>query len=554
MLATTPDKGLSTVTEDLERRRREPAALAHTISAMENESFPAFGGEELPVPSAAALLYSKAMDHPTILLAILLLVTIIITRLISSSKPIRTSSGAIPIPSVPYLFPILGHLPSMGWDATGFTRRLRNRYQSTGAYSLNFGGTVHNILFTPSLATALLNTKDENAEANNVFKLVMGRVFGYPHSVRREEQIYDEMASEVNGLYRYFSDAGSLGEMVERTVRKTKEGVRDFVTFSTSLVDQTLWERSAGAEVKTDEEGERVVEADLMQLVRDFCALNANPSIIGSDFINNFPQFFENLWTMDAGFLMLASGLPRWVPIPALTRAHIARRNALQMLEQFEVAIDKWAAGEDPGQEWRDLDDVGPVVKGRVRIYREHGCSIRARAAIELALMWAANANSNLLVFWMLERIFADKQLLAMIRDEVAPYVRAVQPKKEFPVPEAPRLESVDMQGLTEKCPLLKSCYVESLRLDTASWSLKVVNQDFELKPRDKEAQALLLRKGEYVHVAHDLHNTDPNAFENPDVWKADRHVKYSEDGKMLSADLGTIRPYGRLPMLQGQI
>ena len=124
--------------------------------------------------------------------------------------------------------------------------------------------------------------------------------------------------------------------------------------------------------------------------------------------------------------------------------------------------------------------------------------------------------------------------------------MRAVQPKQEFPVPEAPRLENVDMQGLCEKCPLLKSCYIESLRLDTASWSLKVVNQDFELKPKgDKEAQALLLKKGEYVHVAHDLHNTDPSVFENPNVWKADRHVKYDADGKMLSADLGTIRPYG---------
>lgn len=487
------------------------------------------------------------MSHPTLLLATFLLATILITRLISSiPKSARGTTFAVPVPSVPYHLPLLGHLPSMSWDATHFTRRLRARFHAQGAYSLNFGGTVHNILFHPSYATALLNTKDVNAEANNVFKAVMGRVFGYPIHDARMEKVYDEMLDGVNGLYRFFSEREALGEMVERTVLKTREGVRDFVTGSGSLVDQMLWERAADAQVKVDGKGEQVVEADLMKLVRDFCALNANPSIIGSDFVNNFPGFFEELWTMDAGFLFLASGMPRWVPLPALTRAHIARRNALRMLEEFEVALDKWAAGEDPGHEWRDLDDVGPVVKGRVKIYREHGCSMRARASLELALMWAANANSNLLVFWMLERIFADKQLLAMIREEVAPFVRVVQPKQEFPVPEAPRLESVDMQGLTEQCPLLKSCYIESLRVDTASWSLKVVNQDFELRPRDKEVQALLLRKGEYVHVAHDLHNTDPNAFENPDVWKADRHVKYSEDGKMVGADLGTIRPYGR--------
>lgn len=279
-------------------------------------------------------------------------------------------------------------------------------------------------------------------------------------------------------------------------------------------------------------------------MVRSFIAHTANPSLIGTNFLNNFPNFFEDLWTLDRGFLYLATGLPRWVPIPALTRAHIARHKLLAATEAFHDAMEKEANGEDPGPEWQDLDDVGALIKARVPVYRKYGFSIKARAALEHALLWAMNANANPLVFWMINRIYADKALLAMIREEIAPYVRAVQPKQDFPIPQPPHIESFDVEGLCTNCPLLKSCYIECLRLDTASWSLKVVKQDLVLQGRERNSQGWLLRKGEYAHAAHDLHNTDPNYFDDPMVWKPDRHVKYGDDEKG-TADMGSIRPYG---------
>jgi hypothetical protein len=500
-------------------------------------------------PSTLALrlsaIYTTLSDRPVIALAILLLTTIIITRLLSSKQPEVGPNGSKRIPAVSYTLPILGHLPSMFYDAKSFTRNLRSLYYADGAYSLNFGGTVHNILFAPSLATALVNVKAENANELELFRGIMGKVFGFP--LRSEGEKYDAVMPSLNALYKHFMSDPGLSEMTARAAQAVKSTISSFVTGSPSLVDQMLWERNAAVEIKTDASGDKVVEVDLLDLSRDWCAHNANPTIFGSDFVNNFPDYVRDMWTLDDGFLLLATGLPRWIPIPSLTKAHIARRNLLNKLVQFEVAMDKFTAGEDPGPEWRDLEDVGPVVKGRIALYREHGLSMQARASVEFGLLWAANANSNATVFWMLERIYADKALLALLREEIEPYVRAVQPKQEFIVPDAPRLEKLDAEGLCASCPLLKSCYIECLRLDAAPWSLKVAQQDFVLTPRDKEAQSYMFRKGEYVHVAHDLHNTDPNVFENPDVFKADRHVKYDENGKG-SADMGSMRPYGMSP------
>jgi len=109
-------------------------------------------------------------------------------------------------------------------------------------------------------------------------------------------------------------------------------------------------------------------------------------------------------------------------------------------------------------------------------------------------------------------------------------------------------VEKMDVERLCRQCPLLESCYVESLRLDSASWSLREVKQDFVLKSEEKEARGWQLRKGEYVHAAHDLHSTDAKCFGDPMVWKADRHIRNKYGEKQDTTDMGSLRPYGELP------
>ena len=471
---------------------------------------------------------------------VILLLTRIISSRNASSKTVA-ENGARTVPAVPYWIPLLGHLPSMGIDADGFVKSLRHRY-SQGIFALNFGGATHNVMYTPGLATALLNQKIDNADSEDVSKRILQHIFGFPSN---EIGLYEKAHPEIMTCYKPLLSDPGLSGMVERTVRKIKENVLSFVSFSSSLVDQTQWERKSSVKITSDKAGEQVVEASLLPLIRDFCAQSANASLMGSNFLANYPDFFDDIWTVDRGFLLLAAGLPQWLPIPVITRAHIARKNILEKVTAFHEAMDKEANGQDPGPDWRDLEDVGPVTKARMLVYRKYGFSIRSRAAIEHSLMWAANANSNTLVFWMLNRIYADPALLSRLREEIATYVKAVQPKQDFPVPEPPRIDVFNADGLCTNCPLLKSCYIESLRLDAASWSFKVVKQDFILQSREKEAHQWMLRKGDYAHAAHDLHNTDPNYFENPLVWKADRHVRYETKGESSSVDMGSIRPYG---------
>jgi hypothetical protein len=483
-------------------------------------------------------------DNPLVFLSIALVITILVTRAYSSQKSHSETiepNGTRTVPAAPYWLPLIGHIPNMAYDADNFVRSMRSRF-TDGIFTLNFLGSRHNIMYTPGLAAALLAQKQSVANSEEVSRKMIHSIFGFP---KGELGKYDAALADTMACYKHLLSEPSLGEMTKQTANRIKGNIKDLVTGNESLVDQAPWERSSDIHVTENKAGERVVEANILTLIRDYAAVTTSITLLGSDYIANFPDIIDDVWTMDKGFMLLAAGLPRWLPIPVLTRAHIARKHILEKTDQFHIAMEKHSKGEDPGSKWSSLDDVGSLVKARMDVYHKFDFSIRARASFENSLMWASNANSDMLIFWMINRIYADKALLEEIREEIAPYVRSAKSQSDLPIAEAPRLDTLDVDGLCNNCPLLKSCYVECLRIDSANWSFKVIKQDFVLQSRDKDAHGWQLRKGDYAHVAHDLHSTDPKYWDDAMVWRADRHIKYDSDEKRKVADLGSIRPYG---------
>jgi len=475
-----------------------------------------------------------------------LLLLAITTRFISgffgASKTAQNGSRSVPM--IPYWIPILGHVAQFSFAPQTLLNKARDTYRS-GVFALNLGSSTHNIVFSPSMGGSLMNQKHSIANMDSVGKHVMTAVFDFPKS-KASMQRYEEATPGLNTCYKQMLSNPGLEEMIQNTINVTKRNIANLVTFSESRVDQVEWERTSDAETIIKPNGEQVVEVSMMNLIRDFIAANANPSLIGSDFVKNNPNFFLDLWDMDRGFKWLATGLPAWLPIPPIWKARIARSRAFNAVLGYEEAIEKAANGEDPGQEWQSLEDVGPVLTQRLQLYRQLNFTMDERAALELSLLWAMNANANMLVFWMLNHIYADNKVLAQLREEIAPFVQAVQPQQLFGVPEPPRIDTFDHEALASKCPLLKSCYVESLRLDAAPWSFRVMQEDLVLPAsKDKDAEKFLLKKGTYAHIAHSIHHTDPAYFDDPQVWKADRHTKRESGDEEMSVNMGTIRPYG---------
>lgn len=497
-------------------------------------------------------LVAQVLEQPLAALAVTLVVICITTRLVTggnnSSQTDPTIQGAMIPPAVPYWIPYLGHIPQMAFNADAFFARLKPLYPH-GAFSLNFLGGTHSIIFKPGLINSLFAQPKHAVDGDVASKHLVQAVFGYPRS-RADSELYDRFLDDMRQQYDHLNTEKSLGQMVRRTADRLRHNVADFVSFNGGEIDQVPWERLAGAALVEEPGGEAVVEADMFELVRNFVAFTAAPAIMGSDFVDNFPQFWQALWRFDKGFMALAMDLPAVLPINKAIGARRARGFLLSWLDEFENAMETTRQGGNPGPKWADLDNVSPLVQHRVDIYRKYNLNVKQRSALDLALIWALSANSNPIIFWVLWRVYSHPDLLARIRDEIADYVVLEKPAVGFGAAfnSATRIESIDPAALLNKCPLLKASYIETLRLDFDGWSFKAVHEDTVVS--DKQGNKFFLRAGTYAHAASQLWHMDPAAYEDPEVWRAERHIRWratdSKGGKEAVAEMGDLKPYGK--------
>lgn len=452
-----------------------------------------------------------------------------------------TSNGIRATATIPYWLPFLGHVPQLATNPDGFLRRLRRSYPN-GVFNLSIFGSIHSIVYKPSLAKALLSKPDSEASSTAIRLQQLKNVFGLPTSDLKafEKAIPQLVLSDEKLITESEGD-----KMVHRAVELLRHNIADFVTFNNSQVDQSPWEIHAGAAVEENPGGEPVVEADLLELVRNFVAITSSHSLLGSDFVTNFPEFWTPFWEFDAGYLLMTVQWPRWLPSAKLNRARGALNALLGITSAFETALEKHWSGEDPGSTWQDIDDVGAMAQSHMDAYREHGISIRGRAAYELASLWTRNSHVSTLVFWILCRIHTDSDLLSRIRTEISPFLDIFEPSGDFgpTISEPVRFKAIDIEGITMRCPLLLAAYTESLRLDVDAWSSRYLTQDVILGDEGEKQDRVLLQNGTYAHVAHDLVYTDPALFEEPLQWRTDRYdtSEKSSINRLESSQVGDI-------------
>lgn len=136
----------------------------------------------------------------------------------------------------------------------------------------------------------------------------------------------------------------------------------------------------------------------------------------------------------------------------------------------------------------------------------------------------------------------------------MAPFVTVSKPFSIGGISEAPKLK-ISHESLSKKCPLLRSTYLESLRMSDQPWSIRKVAEDIIIKGDKKNANSpsFLSHKGEYMTIPHDLHMGDAKYFENPGKFDPERFLVRDWDGKFSTSEK-TMRPFGGGPsMCQGQ-
>lgn len=221
-------------------------------------------------------------------------------------------------------------------------------------------------------------------------------------------------------------------------------------------------------------------------------------------------------------FQLLLTGLPRTIPHPSLPSAHITRRKLLNHLSTLTEEV------------LEDAQMQGPLLKARQVVLDEDQMPQNVRTADLLALLWSVNMP-HVLAFWMLAHIISDSKVLEEMRAETSKYATAVQEQAIMGFSVPPRV-SIDADGLLTQCPLLKSAYIETVRLYSRGSRAGVVTKDFELESQEatkvfKSGEKWVFKKGEWVDTSNWLSNTDPSNFADASEWNAGSHIVEDEHG-----------------------
>ncbi|OAX85032.1 hypothetical protein ACJ72_00592 [Emergomyces africanus] len=446
--------------------------------------------------------------------------------------------------TLPYWVPYLGHALSFGLCRRKFLEHARD-VTSEPVFSLYVCGRRHNIITSPSLARALLSEMRSSTSPDAVANYVMERVFGARKSTRKLNRI--EFEAQCSS--KEFQMAEPLAsDCLPTTIRLMERNMPNMLSFCSSVVDQSLWERMSSVSLVSDGD-DQVCEVNFYTLVRNFVVVTAMTSIMGEDFMEALPNTADDIRKFNNNFNAIALGIQRWVPFPGLPTSYRSRRRLLKGMEAFHAAFEISENGHDPGFDWRQIDEVSEFIQSHCRAWKDARLSAQSMASESLAILWAVDTKLSTVIFWNLIHILADGPTHSQIMKEIGPYSRAGRPDSEesgFRLPEPPQL-SLDVDKLVSSCPLFKATYYETLRLHSCPITYRKITKDFKLtesagdaKIADRKQQAYQFKAGEYIAIPHTLHNTDARYFEDPEVFNPSRFLTDESEGSSDSSEKDT--------------
>jgi hypothetical protein len=399
-------------------------------------------------------------------------------------------------------------------------------------YAAWMANSKHNVVTNPAMVKQILIDRNTPITMNNFIHHVMDNVWDAQGTIRSipEDHLWGDIHAVLAGMMR----ESFVAKAIPMTVGMVQDRIFNLISGADSPVDQAIWEREGKVDVASSNNADNfVAEADLFPLLRYFVADIATPALMGRDFLSNFPEATRDLFMHDTKFNLFMAGAPSWLPNMAGPAA--ARTRLLQAVEEHHEALFKYMDGKDPGPRWKDMSDVSSIIADRAKEFRRAGGAPRSWITGNGTILWAMNVNANTVIFWLIFYIYSDPTLLEEIRQEVAPYVK-ITPSKDngLPIKEPPKVD-IDIVGLWSNCPLLKGAFMEAMRLEATSMSMKMVESDFLLHDESSSidtksaggkvgsGKSWLLKKGEFICVPHGVHQADANYFADPEKFDARR-------------------------------
>jgi cytochrome P450 len=234
---------------------------------------------------------------------------------------------------------------------------------------------------------------------------------------------------------------------------------------------------------------------------------------------NPFSDEVENaLWNFEKNLLKLTLNLPSFLA----PTGHKAR----EVL--FSAIVPYYTSRHDTHPSASDF------VRNRAAEIRAAGIPDEDLGRLEIMLPFAAMANTVPMLFWLFCHVFSRPDLRDRLRKEVEDGL-VVGRRESKGGEEGKGGEKVTVKVaaavIEEKCPLLMSCYRETLRLTIHQVSTRTAVQDTVLT--DRGGREYLLKKGNVVQLVIGTgHNMEEYWGEGADEFQPGRFLRRKGDGE----------------------
>ncbi|KAJ0339901.1 hypothetical protein COL922a_003930 [Colletotrichum nupharicola] len=213
----------------------------------------------------------------------------------------------------------------------------------------------------------------------------------------------------------------------------------------------------------------------------------------------------DDLWTFESGVPMFILDI-----LPQYTA-----RNAFQARARLQAGLSRFYMAR-----YDHNDDVAQIVKARADVLRSYGIPDREIGTFELGLLHVGTANTIPVFFWFLAHVFTRSELFERLREEV---LEASQRKEDEAI--------IDITIFEKECPLLVSCYRESMLLSSRVIGNRRVTKDTTIS--DGKSRSYMLKSGVNLQLSAEvLHHMDHVWGEAPALFVPDRFLAVKNGGR----------------------
>ncbi len=202
------------------------------------------------------------------------------------------------------------------------------------------------------------------------------------------------------------------------------------------------------------------------------------------------PSLVKDFWDWEEGLMGFMAS-----PVPQLT----ARKSYLAC-ERMVVAFKEYISEERQ-------KNASAVIKERIRWHQERGISLDDMGRCEVIMLFGALTNGGVTLFWMLNYIFSNPELLSNLREEITSHAYSTDATSQT--------ASIAFKGLQE-CALLNSVLKEVLRLTAPMASTRLVMKDTIIADTYLlRANSIAMLAGGFMHEDINIWGPDASSF-NP--------------------------------------